>query len=663
MKIVNMKIRTQLVVFSLLGVGSTAAIITTICLTIFYQTLIQQMNIAQERHLNSFWEMLKDKSTHFSIMDGKLRAGNYILNDNYELPDKMKTLTGGVATIFMEDTRVSTNVMKPEGGRAVGTKLQGPAYDAIFKEGKSFRGEAPILGENYFTAYDPIKDDQGKTIGVLFVGLKEHDYFASYDRMKMIIIIISLGILGGVGTLTFLVTRYSFAPMNRMVVAAEELSNGNLANDVPKRGNDEIGEMAVSFNKVINNLRRIVGQITISTASVAGCSGKLSTTSDGINKGALELSSQIEQVVTSMTEVSQTIMDMAKNASQAADASKNASETAAKGKKIVDTTAEDMQRIAQTVQEAAGTIEELGKSSAQIGEIVTVINSIADQTNLLALNAAIEAARAGEQGRGFAVVADEVRKLAERTGQATKDIAKRISAIQTAAGESVDAMKRGSDEADKGVGLAKEAIASLDTIVKVSTNAMDMVQRIAAATEEQSAATEEVTQTMESISGITKQFSASTQEITVSAVELDKLAAGLKEIAAFFKTDKGTPMEAEALVQKAIDFIKTNGKARAFDEFTNNGSFKDRDLYMNVYDMNGKCLAHGQNANLVGKDLIDAKDADNKSFVRERIEIARSRGKGWQEYKFSNPRTKKIEDKIAYIEKYEDLILMSGAYK
>jgi len=192
---------------------------------------------------------------------------------------------------------------------------------------------------------------------------------------------------------------------------------------------------------------------------------------------------------------------------------------------------------------------------------------------------------------------------------------------------------------------------------------MDMVQRIAAATEQQSAATEEVTQSMENISEISKQSSASAQQIKVSSGELAKLALGLKDTVSFFKTDKGTPMEAEALVKRAIDYIKKNGKEKAFVEFTHNGSFKDRDLYIFVYDLNGKVFAHGQNANSVGKDMINQTDADNRPFVRERVEIAKSRGKGWQDYKFSNPRTKKIEDKIAYIEKYEDFIVGSGAYK
>ena len=155
-----------------------------------------------------------------------------------------------------------------------------------------------------------------------------------------------------------------------------------------------------------------------------------------------------------------------------------------------------MNQIASVTEEAARTIEELGKSSKQIGEIVAVIDDIADQTNLLALNAAIEASRAGEHGKGFAIVADEIRKLAERTGQATKDIARRIRSIQRASEESSVAIKRASGQVESGVGLAKEASLSMESIVEASTGAGDMVQRIAAATEEQSTATEEVTRSM-----------------------------------------------------------------------------------------------------------------------------------------------------------------------
>ncbi len=535
MRINNMKIRTQLVIFSLLGVGAAVCVITVLCLSIFHQSLMQQVKESQDDHLKVFWSLLKDKGTHFRVADGKIMADSYVLNDNYELPDKFKELLGDAATVFMGDTRVSTNIMKPEGGRAIGTKLQGPAYDALFKQKTGYRGETLVLGEKYFTAYDPIKNDQGETIGALFVGFRVHDYFAPFYRLTTIIIILALLILGVVGTLTYLVTRRVFAPLDHVVAAAEELSKGVLTARVEIKAKNEIGTLAESFNRMIENVRGMITQINSTAGTLSVSSEQLKTTADDLYKGTQELNLQTDQVVTAMTQVSQTNMDVAKNASSAADAAKDSSGTAVQGKTVIDATTNSMEKISETVNVAATTIEELGKSSAQIGEIVSVINGIADQTNLLALNAAIEAARAGEQGRGFAVVADEVRKLAERTGQATKDIADRINSIQTAAAESVDAMRKGAGEVNKGVEQAKEASMSLGSIVQVSTVSMDMVQRIAAATEEQSAASEEVTQNMESISGITKRATASTVSIKQSSDELAQQTAKLREMTTWFK--------------------------------------------------------------------------------------------------------------------------------
>jgi methyl-accepting chemotaxis protein len=161
-----------------------------LCATLFSLMQIRseatrQASMMQESHLKTFWELLRSKGKGFRVVEGKLLAGNYVLNGAYELPDRIKEIFGGTATIFMGDIRISTNVRTVDDSRAVGTRLQGPAYDAIFRKGKPYRGEALILGVPYLTAYDPIRGNNGEIIGALFVGIKKSEFFASYERLKI----------------------------------------------------------------------------------------------------------------------------------------------------------------------------------------------------------------------------------------------------------------------------------------------------------------------------------------------------------------------------------------------------------------------------------------------------------------------------------------------
>ena len=194
------------------------------------------------------------------------------------------------------------------------------------------------------------------------------------------------------------------------------------------------------------------------------------------------------------------------------------------------------------LKQSAENIEKLGESSKQIGEIISVIDDIADQTNLLALNAAIEAARAGEQGRGFAVVADEVRKLAERTTEATKQIAIMIKGIQNETQEAVVAMKRGNEEVSSGIALADRAGQALNQILESTQDVQMQISKIASASEEQSSTSEEIAKNVNSISHVTNESAKRIQDIAKSSDELSKLTDNLKDLVNNFKTDEDVEM-------------------------------------------------------------------------------------------------------------------------
>ncbi len=228
-----------------------------------------------------------------------------------------------------------------------------------------------------------------------------------------------------------------------------------------------------------------------------------------------------------------------------------------------------MRDIATVVKKSAENIEKLGESSKQIGEIISVIDDIADQTNLLALNAAIEAARAGEQGRGFAVVADEVRKLAERTTEATKQIASMIKGIQEETTEAVKAMNKGNQEVTSGIDLADKAGESLEEILSSTTEVMDMVNQIAAASEEQSATSEQISKNVQSISKVTSESASRIENVARSAEELSRLTNDLFSLMKRFKISAMNT--GQNLLKSDIDDLNYDSNDFSFAEKSENG--------------------------------------------------------------------------------------------
>ncbi len=292
-----------------------------------------------------------------------------------------------------------------------------------------------------------------------------------------------------------------------------------------------------SINRLGDSVGKIITDVTDAVQATASASNQISSSTEELAAGSQEQSAQTGEIASAVNQMSATIIQTTKHAGEASNNAKEAGTIAKEGGKAVEDTINGMGRIATVVSRAAVVVQELGKGSEQIGEIVQVIDDIADQTNLLALNAAIEAARAGEQGRGFAVVADEVRKLAERTTKATKEIAVMIKRIQNDTKEAVVSMNEGTKEVEVGKELAERAGSSLRQIIGASDRVVDIITQVAAASEEQSSAAEQISKNIESISNVTHESAAGTQQIARAAEDLNRLTDNLQNLVSQFKVD------------------------------------------------------------------------------------------------------------------------------
>lgn len=311
--------------------------------------------------------------------------------------------------------------------------------------------------------------------------------------------------------------------------------NGDLTRRLPVIGHDEISELSSSFNRFIEQVHTIIGSVTGMAEGISESTTMLAQLSQENERTMTLQQADVRQVVTGIKEMAGVVGDVSQSVTEAADNSLQADKVASNGKAIVSDTMGQIENLSSEIKSASDVIDRLRQDTVGIGSVLDVIRGIAEQTNLLALNAAIEAARAGEQGRGFAVVADEVRTLASRTQSSTTEIQEMIERLQTGAQEAVEMMAEGTTQADTTVEKAGEATSVLEDITHLVSQIRDRTNQIAAATEEQSTATQQIEMNVDSISHVAENTAESSRRITSNCTNLTEMATEMMQLVGRFK--------------------------------------------------------------------------------------------------------------------------------
>jgi|GEM_PF-268389 len=486
--------------------------------------------IAESLELISALELVE--LSWFRVLNGQL---NYIITDDVELVHDIEQDLGEMI-IAVQSARATLEHINPALHDIVRLEetLAEADHDVYSFRDKFAKivNDKLIIEELIAISHHEFVDLETALEAMLHHSHKNMDIAeASAHRISILLISMAMVIGALVG---FVMSKSIVGPVRDILASLETLVTGDLSQRITVNRTDEFGKLGIAYNTATDNLAHMMGDIRTEANEVAELALEISNNSSRMTDGINEQRMQTSQVSAAVEEMSASVSEVAQSAQEASSVSDEAGEKASYGGSVVQGTIGGMNAISEQVNQSVISVSELGKKSEQVGEIAKVINDIADQTNLLALNAAIEAARAGEHGRGFAVVADEVRKLAERTAVATQEVAESVQAIKIDTQNAIILMESGKDSVHDGVQLAEQAGSALEEIVANAKNIAPMIQGIAAAATQQSAAANEISRSIERIDMVTNESAQGIGEVANSAETLTTKSVSLQQLVAQF---------------------------------------------------------------------------------------------------------------------------------
>ncbi|MBC3347017.1 methyl-accepting chemotaxis protein [Pseudomonas sp. SWRI196] len=373
--------------------------------------------------------------------------------------------------------------------------------------------------------------ESSKSLTVSQTAVRDHD--AAQAKTVLVSAAVLAMLFGVIAALV--ITRQIVGPLDQTLKVAERIAAGDLTHNLTSERRDELGQLQRSMQSMTVGLRQLIGGISDGVTQIASAAEQLSAVTEQTSAGVNSQKVETDQVATAMHEMTATVQEVARNAEEASEAAVAADQQAREGEKVVGEAIAQIERLALEVGNSTAAMGDLKRESDKIGSVLDVIKSVAQQTNLLALNAAIEAARAGEAGRGFAVVADEVRSLAQRTQKSTEEIEELIVGLQSGTEQVATIMDNSRSLTDNSVELTRRAGGSLENITRTVSAIQSMNQQIAAAAEQQSAVAEEINRSVLNVRDVSEQTASSSEETAASSAELARLGVHLQTLVGRFR--------------------------------------------------------------------------------------------------------------------------------